>query len=536
MAFVRVQGKQIRIMHTRRVGSSVRQERLHLFANPAEAAQVAASTERWKLFCDSLESSFSIELTPESRQQLKEKLEEAISGFPQSSEADPLSYKVDELLSILRFFKEPLTPLLARTLYNSLEKLTSLQVTIGEKIQLLNQSERTTGKKSRKKQLSAEELFEQGMAFYEQGQWDKARSLFLDGLQANPYDVDLHVHAGLIDLLEEHYDMALARFTKAVELGKPLADKLKATSKKKDHLYGHLELRPYFRALSNKAVTLMRMKRWHDAISAIQFARQYQPLNGTSNMIGECYAALGDFKAANEWFNEMQWEEAFFMKSLILFKVGQLRESIKFLLRGVTQNWPLAEMIVSRRKPAQNRYVGHIEGDMELTASECFHDSGSLFTGDARFRALVQTVLDDKEISSTIKGLDYAHQRRTTERDFKMPKEQFSLLYNGGDPCFAEEHCDRLLKAFLNPENPHWIPESHELVYGIVQKMMAQKWVISLRDDPTRVIHLQPAPVTRGEVGDAVKVFVFNSWIYRKQVHVTGRLESAAIPSKSSKR
>ncbi len=60
--------------------------------------------------------------------------------------------------------------------------------------------------------MSAEQLFEQGLTHYERGEWDRAKARFVQGVKADPDHVDLHVHTGLSELLENNLDMALARF------------------------------------------------------------------------------------------------------------------------------------------------------------------------------------------------------------------------------------------------------------------------------------------------------------------------------------
>lgn len=125
--------------------------------------------------------------------------------------------------------------------------------------------------------------------------------------QSSPDHVDLLVHAGLSELIEKNYHLALSYFDKAIELGKRhidieiannpeqyvkrdnlekratdkecrLADECtdRDTKKCKDceenpenkapNLYSYLEFRPFFRALTNKAVTLQKMKRYQEAI------------------------------------------------------------------------------------------------------------------------------------------------------------------------------------------------------------------------------------------------------------------------------
>ena len=73
--------------------------------------------------------------------------------------------------------------------------------------------------------VSAELLFEKGLDHYDHGEWDQAKTRFVQGIKVDPAHVDLQVHAGLSELLEGNHDLALARFDCAVELGRQEIDR-----------------------------------------------------------------------------------------------------------------------------------------------------------------------------------------------------------------------------------------------------------------------------------------------------------------------
>lgn len=54
MAFARVQGTRIVILHSRRNGAAVRQEKLHEFSEFTAAWETVESDRNWNLLCKSL--------------------------------------------------------------------------------------------------------------------------------------------------------------------------------------------------------------------------------------------------------------------------------------------------------------------------------------------------------------------------------------------------------------------------------------------------------------------------------------------------
>lgn len=527
MAFVRVQGKQIKIMHTRRVEGKVRQERLHIFSSPLDAVAAIGAEKRWKLLCDSIEANFGITLTKVNRKGLKDKIQDVLKSFPTDSRADELFTKVQDLQQMLSAFSDPLTPQQANQLQNAKEALLLLMDTMDEKLELIASSEEDDMFDMEEFESPVEAIFERGLDCYREGMWEDAMALYQRGLAMDPAHVDLHVHAGLINLHEEHYDLALAHFNQAIDYGKPLADTVKATLDKDDSLYHQLEVRPFFRALSNKAITLMRMKRWEHAIEVIQMQRSYQVLDGTGNMIGECYAAQGKFEEADSWFNEMMWADAYYTKAFLQFQVGNLEESISSLLRGVTQNWKIAEMIAGRRKPEKHRYAHEPHGKMGASASEYFHDSRHLFHKQNRFQALVKTILDDEQIVQTLEELDASRQKAKQDKTYLIPKKHFSLLHNGSTPQFAGKHGARIFAQYHDQQNPHWIPEENEIICAVVEEKMQQNWRMQLAGNTEKQFYFRPSGHGSDNItkGKQILICVSNGWFHQKRLHISGTVE-----------
>ena len=224
MAFIRLQGSKILILHNRREGRKVHQEKLHVFESVADAADCAASDERWKRLCDSL----ALRLPRKSSLKqavLRQKLQAMIEQFSTTEQVDPLKQAAGELNAALVSLKDPLPPRQLRTLASSREALQELSETIQDKLELLA--------RAKEAQMSiavetagtvAEEIFDEGLTRYDRGEWNQAKDCFVRGLNIDPDHVDLLVHAGLSELLDNNLHLALGYFDRGVEIGRLKAD------------------------------------------------------------------------------------------------------------------------------------------------------------------------------------------------------------------------------------------------------------------------------------------------------------------------
>jgi tetratricopeptide (TPR) repeat protein len=569
MPFPRAQGKKILILHNRREGQKVRQERLHVFDGYADAEETLRSADSWAVLCDSIEANLG-DSSQVDRVLLKKKLRTIIDRGPKQSRPDPLGKAAAELNETLQNLKQPLTPAQLKSLRTAEKELKELQRSIKEKLELL----KTQNEEKKKMEtystreggnISTELLFEQGLAHYDRAEWDRARARFVQGIKADPKHVDLHVHAGLSELLENNLDMALARFDRAVELGRQEIDRFIAKNPDEhlkyenykdwldsqtcrladecpelgtdacddcDHhprmewigLYSYHEHRPFFRAMTNKAVTLMRMKRYQAAIDTLLLCQSYDQLWGVSNMMGECHLCLGNPEEANQWYGEMLWPEAFYVKSLILVQLSKREEALRYLLTGVTHNWHIARMLKGDEKTEPIRYIGQAL-PKKLEASEFIYEHNHLFKSQTRFKAILRCILEDPEIEILLSELAEASKRRKQEREYRMPNNLWDIMNGNMNHQFLDQHVPRLLTRLEDKSSDYWTPEKNEILTVTVREIKQLNWLATLNNVPEKTLYLRPSHYSeRVSAGDTVKILVTKSWHYKKRLFVSGEV------------
>ena len=570
MPFPRAQGKKILILHNRREGRKVRQERLHVFDTYADAEETLRSADRWAVLCDSIEANLG-DSSHNDRGSLKKKLQAIIERGLIQSKPDPLGKAAADLREILQNLKQPLTPAQLKSLRTAEKDLKELQRTIKETLGLL-----TPPKKEKRKmetcsireggKMSAKQLFEQGLTHYDRGNWDRAKARFVQGVKEDPEHVDLHVHAGLSELLENNLDMALARFDRAVELGSREIERFIAEApdehiKYDDHegwlknqtcrlanecpelgtdacedcdhhprmewigLYSYHENRPFFRAMTNKAVTLMRMKRYQAAINTLLLCRSYDQLWGVDNMIGECHLCLGNLEQANVWYGEMLWPEAFYVKSLILVQLGKQEEALRYLLTGVMHNWHIARILKGDEETEPLRYIGEALPS-KLQASEFIHEHNHLFKSQTRFKAMLRCIVEDPEIEKLLSELEEASKRRKQECDYRMPSDLWDIMIGNMNHRFLDQHVPRLLARLEDRSSDYWMPEKNEIINVTIQEKKQLNWLAALAERPEKILYLRPSPYAEHvSAGDTVKILVTKSWHYKRRLFVAGELD-----------
>jgi tetratricopeptide (TPR) repeat protein len=569
MPFARAQGRKISILHNRREGRRVRQLRLHVFDSFADAAEILASRERWELLCESIEANLGDELFVD-RDLLAGKVRAILERVPKKTEANSLQAKIAGLIETLRYLERPLTPSQLRSLRAAWDDLDELRQVIGNTLELIEKKKEDntmqTDMTDNRDAVSAETLFEQGLAHYDRGEWDQAKKRFVQGVTVDPEHVDLLVHAGLSELLENNLDLALARFDRAAKLGRREADRLIASDPDEyvkfedfdawlakrtceladecpdadteacddcDHhprmgwigLYSHWELRPFFRALGNKAITLMRMKRYREAIDILLLARSYDERVGQRNMIGECHLCLGNLEEASHWYCEMLWPEAYYEKAFVLTRLGREEEALRHLLTGITQNWHIARMLIGDDKPETIRYVGEALPN-RLEASEFIHEHAHLFKGQTRFRAMVRCILDDAEIDELLTEFAEARTRREEERECQMDRARWDLIFGEMNHEFLDRHVPRLLDNLSDPSGDYWMPRENDVVTVTVEEKKQLNWLAELADAPGKTIYFRPGSYPEHvSEGDTVRILVTKSWHYKRRLFVAGEVE-----------
>jgi len=567
VAFPRIQGKRIVILHSRRESGQVKQLRLHVFATFADAEEAVESDKKWGWLCDSMKANLSGK-SSFNRQRLREKILKMLQKQNPGEKPDHLQKTTNELLETMLSFKDPLTPGHIKSLKAAKESLIGLTKVVGDKLKLLDKKEEemiSFDDHGVYQENTTEDILYEGLAHYERGEWDRAKDRFMQGLKVDPNHLDLLVHAGLSELLEENYLLALSRFDRALEIGKgkiddeiesnpgeyikyedfekwaegqvcELADECPdwGTDQCEDcdrspvnswtGLYSYTKFRPFFRAMTNKAVTLMRMKRYQEAIDTLLICQSYDYLFGVPNMIGECHFCLGDAEKADQWVTEMLWPEAYYMKSLILYSSGRREGALRYLLTGVTHNWHIGRMIVGIEKPEKTRYIGEALPD-RLSASEHIHESRHLFGNNTGFKVMIRCVLEDPTIDELLQELEEAKRRHKEDRGYRMDRFHWNLMNGNMNDDFLDRHVPRLSARLSGKDSEYWLPEKHEMITLMVQEKKRLNWLVSLVDIPERMIYFRPNFYLEYiSEGDTIKICVSKSWYYKKRLFISGEV------------
>jgi len=407
---------------------------------------------------------------------------------------------------------------------------------------------------------------DEGLTYYDQGKWDKAKKTFLRGLKLYPDHIDLHVHAGLCEYIDENYLFALTFYDKAQQLGKQFIDQeiqespdfyIKEcdiekmmknkkcemfkecphfeTEKCKDcedypmneviGLYSSIKFRPFFRSLTNKALTLMKLKQYEKAIETLLLCQEYQPLWGTYNMIGLCYFNLGKIEEANEWYGEMLWSDAFYIKALILFVLGKTDKCLNYLLTGVLKNPHIANMLIGREKPEKKRYIGDVLPD-RLAASEFIYENGSIFKKHSGFKTVIRCILDDELISVLIDELQESARKRKEEKQFRMDSFHWDLLHGNMNKTFLSQHVPRLLEKIQDMNSDYWLPKENDVIKVQIITKKVQNWLVGLTNNPGKTFYFRPRYyIEHINDGDTIKICVTKSWQYKQSLFISGDIE-----------
>ena len=87
MAFARLQGSKIVVLHSRRTGSTVRQQKIHEFRSLEAAREVVQSDRAWALLCDSFQ--LALRDTRLDRDALRSSIRQALDRIPAEKNREP---------------------------------------------------------------------------------------------------------------------------------------------------------------------------------------------------------------------------------------------------------------------------------------------------------------------------------------------------------------------------------------------------------------------------------------------------------------
>jgi tetratricopeptide (TPR) repeat protein len=557
MPFSRIQGNKLLILHSSRIDGKVKQIRLHSFDTFADAKETVDSNIKWDLLCETLKIQFGVNINKKKlRESTANKLKEI-----EFDEIDPTNSSVLRVLGFLKNCRPPLSPKQIKVLKKAENNLIALKDILDEKLKLLEGPVKSF---IRNGENEAEQYLDLGLDYYGQGEWDEAKQLFLKGLKIEPDHVDLIVHAGLIELIHQEYFLALNYFNNAMEIGRQFADLMietepdeyikdidldkwsenkvcdladecpdRFTSRcngceespkfQKTELYRYLEFRPFFRAMTNKAITLMKLKRYEDAINTLKICQEYQPLWGTYNMIGVCYLSLGNFYEADKWYREFLWNDTYYIKALIDYFLDKTEDALKYLLPGIIKNQYIAKMLAGKEKPEEIRYLGSALPD-RLKASEFIHEHGYLFKQNPDFRNLINCILEFDEISVLLDSLVIEIDKTKANRNYKMDKQTWNLLHGDISDDFINKYIPIFMNRLNDKNKEYWKPKTEDVLDIQIIEKKQQNWLVKLMDFE-KLFYFRPK-IYIEDVGndDCIQISVTKSWFYRKRVFVSGEI------------
>jgi len=570
MAYPLVQGKKILIFHSTRNGKQVKQERLYAFDTFTDAKETINSKTKWSLFCASLQMHLEGKASI-NKNDLKVKIIKILEQTKNKDASDMLNKTTLQLISILQTYSAPLLPNKKKSLKMAKINLNLLSKAINENLILINKQKEEIMPlclSQPKENQTVEKLFNDGLDYFDQGDWDSAKEVFLAGIKLDPDHIDLLVHAGLSELIDKNYPLALSYFNKASTIGQKyidteiennpdtcikhscfdawkenqvchLAEECPDWETKKCEdcdnspgneylgLYANYKFRPFFRALENKAVTLIKLKRYQKAIETLQLCQSYQPLWGTYNLIGLCHLNLGNIEEANKWVIEMLWPSAYYKKAVILFALGHLYDSVRHLLTGVTQNPHIAYMLTGNEKPEPIRYMG-IGSNVKLSASEFMHEHHSIFKKYSGFTTLLRCLLNDELITTLLDELEEYNKQHKNGKT--PPRDSFYKKLTTGNMVedFLDQHVPRILSKLNNKSSAYWSPMVDEVMTVRVLTQKTQNWLVELKDFPDKTLYFRPTYSLhmKGVLeGDMTQLRVSKSWYYKKRLFVSGNIE-----------
>jgi tetratricopeptide (TPR) repeat protein len=293
---------------------------------------------------------------------------------------------------------------------------------------------------------------------------------------------------------------------------------------KKTELYRYMEFRPFFRSLTNTALTLMKLKKYEQAIQTIKFCQEYQPLWGTFNMMGICYLSLGNVREADHWYNEFLWNDAYYIKALMKYLLGETENAFRNLIQGVIKNQYIAKMLVGMEKPDVIRYLGDALPD-RLSASEFVHEHDYLFKQNPDFRNLIRCVLENDEISVLLDQLENDINRQTANPRHVMDKRVWNLLNGEIEDDFIQDYIPKLIERLNDRTGPYWKPKADDVLDLKIIEKKSQNWIVTLKNSEKQFYFRPKSHFGNNNSGDCIRICVAKTWFYRKSLYVSGEIE-----------
>lgn len=181
---------------------------------------------------------------------------------------------------------------------------------------------------------SRRRLFERGLAALAHDELDEAQSVFQEGVESFPDDVEMLNHLALVHWEQGHFERAAGWYQRAMEAGLAEADPRETQ--------GDLELTEgYYRAVEGRALSLARLGRSTDAIELFDALARLAPSDygGCFYLAGELLHQQGRLDEAVEAYERAPTEPAVhYNLALARFELGHPVEAAARLIRGLAAN------------------------------------------------------------------------------------------------------------------------------------------------------------------------------------------------------
>lgn len=247
---------------------------------------------------------------------------------------------------------------------------------------------------------------EQASELYEQGEYERARSIFVLLTDAFKDYAEGYNYLGLICLRSGDLKGAISWFEKTVEVGRRLFPKrMKKESYWRDH-----STRPYMRGLRNLTLTLNLAARFDEA------------LKGCERLEKECGDVFSaEAHRASIYLNTRRWREALkssrgllgmtpsesFTAAFASFELGEAVSAKSFFLHGLL-NLPIsAHMLIGEKYPkpkSHEEIEDHKNGFETLSALSCYlrgqrRKTKAFFKNLARHSKIIALHEERKEVT-----------------------------------------------------------------------------------------------------------------------------------------
>ncbi len=561
MAFARLQGNTIRILHSRRQGKKVRHQEIYCFGTCDFAWKTVQSNVRWKAAAMAMLLELGRDAAEvESMDKLRTQITELLKDSPWFKHGgDAIKTAAAGLKDLLLNIDRPLSEPAVEALREAREELQFAKGLIETKLRLLDRHEAGRAPIVDDTQLAADELLDKGMEFYWAGHWQEAQKYYLAGLQVAPEHVDLNVHAGLCCLLAEQLVEALVFFDRAYELGMAELRRMMAKTpedfmwredwerkwaevqipeegefpddisdaewQRYDDLRDQretdaykipsrrwIEFRPLCRAAGNKIHTLQQLGRHEDAIRFALEVRKRLDYE-IDRDIGYSYMCLAEYEAAAHWSEHAEPIQKAFIQLMRNDKTAFLQQAFEMLCTRPL----LVAMLAGHVRPEPERcYAQSSQFSPCGSCSNTFHDQ-QIYSQNGRFRDALRFVTDFEDIQPVF--------AEVVDHFLDSDSDSIQLQQEARDrfPAGAERRdlIARMAADWENPRHEHWLPPAGAELNVAVLERKQLHWLVQLSGSG-RKFHYRISGDDWLAAADRGVITVRKAWRHRRRLYATG--------------